>query len=88
MASKCLKTLMLKEKLTIFTMGSWVKSDLNTLQKVELFHQEKSSTNKSNKKRSKKIDIKRQWLSLTRTSSLKIGQSDKILSGDVFKQSL
>ena len=59
MASKCLKTLMLKEKLTIFTMGSWVKLDLNTLQKVELFHQEKSSTNKSNKKRSKRKQVKK-----------------------------
>ena len=59
MASKCLKTLMLKEKLTIFTMGSWVKSDLNTQEKLELFHQEKSSTNKSNKKRSKKKQVKK-----------------------------
>ena len=59
MASKCLKTLMLKEKLTIFTMGSWVKSDLNTQKELELFHQEKSSTNKSNKKRSKKKQVKK-----------------------------
>ena len=59
MVSKCLKTLMLKEKLTIFTMGSWVKSDLNTQEKLELFHRQKSSTKMSNKKRSKKKQVKK-----------------------------
>ena len=59
MALKCLKTLMLKEKLTIFTMGSWVKLDLNTKKELQQFQQEKSSTNKSNKKRSKRKLVKK-----------------------------
>ena len=59
MVSKCLKTLVLKDKLTIFTMGSWVKLDLNTKKELQQFQQEKSSTNKSNKKRSKKKQVKK-----------------------------
>ena len=58
MASKCLKTLMLKEKLTIFTMGSWVKLDLNTKKDLQQFQQEKSPPN-NNKKRSKRKLVKK-----------------------------
>ena len=58
MASKCLKTLVLKEKLTIFTMGSWVKLDLNTKKEIQLFQQQKLPPNK-NKKRSKRKLVKK-----------------------------
>ena len=67
MASKCLKTLMLKEKLTIFTMGSWVKLDLNTKKDLQQFQQEKSPPN-NNKKRSKRKLVKK--MSLKQDSTL------------------